>query len=84
MSIPRRRARGPPDRGRGGRWFDGAGSPSATSACGEIVSSRPRLGPCLLSTVHVEPTAAGDLFGRVEAIPRPHVIGRVEEVNRRE
>ncbi|MDL4770765.1 MULTISPECIES: N-acyl-D-amino-acid deacylase family protein [Thermomonosporaceae] len=32
------------------------------------------LGSCSLSTVHVTPEDAGDLFGRVEAIPRRHVI----------
>ncbi|MCX5044319.1 amidohydrolase family protein [Aldersonia sp. NBC_00410] len=37
------------------------------------------LGSCSLSTVHVGATTAGDLFGRVEAIPRQHVIGAVEE-----
>jgi N-acyl-D-aspartate/D-glutamate deacylase len=35
------------------------------------------LGSCSLSTVHVGPTDAGDLFGRVEAIPRRHVIDAV-------
>ncbi|WP_068274171.1 N-acyl-D-amino-acid deacylase family protein [Aldersonia kunmingensis] len=37
------------------------------------------LGSCSLSTIHVGATTAGDLFGRVEAIPREHVIGTVEE-----
>ncbi|MFE7802504.1 amidohydrolase family protein [Nocardia sp. NPDC057440] len=37
------------------------------------------LGSCSLSTVHVGATDAGDLFGRVEAIPRRHVIGTVGE-----
>ncbi len=37
------------------------------------------LGSCSLSTVHVDPVDAGDLFGRVEAIPRQHVIGALEE-----
>ncbi|MFE9574999.1 amidohydrolase family protein [Nocardia sp. NPDC006044] len=37
------------------------------------------LGSCSLSTVHVGPTDAGDLFGRVEAIPRRHVIETIEE-----
>ena len=32
------------------------------------------MGSCSISTVHVEPEDAGDLFGRVEAIPRDHVI----------
>src|SRR4051812_30033437 len=36
------------------------------------------LGSCSLSTVHVDPTTAGDIFGRVEAIPRRHVIDAVE------
>ncbi|WP_194815089.1 amidohydrolase family protein [Nocardia sp. XZ_19_385] len=35
------------------------------------------LGSCSLSTVHVGATDAGDLFGRVEAIPRKHVIEAV-------
>ncbi|OBG14526.1 hypothetical protein A5765_11155 [Mycolicibacterium celeriflavum] len=37
------------------------------------------LGSCSLSTVHVDATDAGDIFGRVEAIPREHVIGAVEQ-----
>lgn len=37
------------------------------------------LGSCSLSTVHVDPTVAGDIFGRVEAIPRRHVIDAVEQ-----
>jgi N-acyl-D-aspartate/D-glutamate deacylase len=37
------------------------------------------LGSCSLSTVHVDAVDAGDLFGRVEAIPRQHVIGHVDE-----
>lgn len=37
------------------------------------------LGSCSLSTIHVGGTDAGDLFGRVEAIPREHVIGAVDE-----
>ncbi|MCW2784223.1 MAG: hypothetical protein JWP74_740 [Marmoricola sp.] len=36
------------------------------------------LGSCSLSTVHVDPVDAGDLFGRVEAIPRQHVIDGVQ------
>ncbi|MGU3501557.1 N-acyl-D-amino-acid deacylase family protein [Mycobacterium sp. C31M] len=36
------------------------------------------LGSCSLSTVHVGGTDAGDLFGRVEAIPREHVIDVVD------
>ncbi len=35
------------------------------------------LGSCSLSTIHVDGTEAGDLFGRVEAIPREHVIAAV-------
>jgi N-acyl-D-aspartate/D-glutamate deacylase len=35
------------------------------------------LGSCSLSTVHVDAVDAGDLFGRVEAIPRQHVIRAV-------
>lgn len=37
------------------------------------------LGSCSLSTVHVDGEDAGDLFGRVEAIPRDHVIAAVNE-----
>ncbi|HZQ32983.1 MAG TPA: hypothetical protein VFB19_14765 [Mycobacterium sp.] len=37
------------------------------------------LGSCSLSTVHVDGTDAGDLFGRVEAIPREHVIAAVDK-----
>ncbi|MFN8088980.1 MAG: amidohydrolase family protein [Mycobacterium sp.] len=36
------------------------------------------VGSCSLSTVHVDGTDAGDLFGRVEAIPRQHVIDAVD------
>ncbi len=36
------------------------------------------LGSCSLSTVHVGGADAGDLFGRVEAIPREHVISAVD------
>ncbi|WP_068269478.1 N-acyl-D-amino-acid deacylase family protein [Aldersonia kunmingensis] len=32
------------------------------------------MGSCSISTVHVEAEDAGDLFGRVEAIPRDHVV----------
>ncbi|QIK67883.1 amidohydrolase family protein [Nocardioides sp. HDW12B] len=41
------------------------------------------LGSCSLSTLHVDPTTAGDLFGRVEAIPRAHVIAALEETRSR-
>ncbi|MDH6247307.1 amidohydrolase family protein [Mycobacterium sp. OTB74] len=37
------------------------------------------LGSCSLSTVHVDGENAGDLFGRVEAIPRDHVIAAVDD-----
>ncbi|MCF3939465.1 MULTISPECIES: N-acyl-D-amino-acid deacylase family protein [Gordonia] len=36
------------------------------------------VGSCSLSTVHVNGTEAGDLFGRVEAIPRHHVIDTID------
>lgn len=32
------------------------------------------MGSCSISTVHVDAEDAGDLFGRVEAIPRDHVV----------
>ncbi|WP_280255555.1 N-acyl-D-amino-acid deacylase family protein [Nocardia wallacei] len=38
------------------------------------------LGSCSLSTVHVDAEVAGDLFGRVEAIPRRHVIDAVGDL----
>lgn len=37
------------------------------------------LGSCSLSTIHVDASDAGDIFGRVEAIPREHVIDAVNE-----
>ena len=37
------------------------------------------LGSCSLSTVHVDGQEAGDLFGRVEAIPREHVISTIDQ-----
>ena len=37
------------------------------------------LGSCSLSTVHVDGVDAGDLFGRVEAIPRDQVIAAVDD-----
>ncbi len=37
------------------------------------------VGSCSLSAVHVNGEQAGDLFGRVEAIPREHVIATVDE-----
>ncbi|EHB47005.1 amidohydrolase [Mycolicibacterium rhodesiae JS60] len=36
------------------------------------------VGSCSLSTVHVDGDDAGDLFGRVEAIPRDHVIDAID------
>src|SRR5688572_4155852 len=36
-------------------------------------------GSCSLSTVHVDPLDAADLFSRVEAVPREHVIRTLEE-----
>jgi N-acyl-D-aspartate/D-glutamate deacylase len=37
------------------------------------------VGSCSLSTIHVDGREAGDLFGRVEAIPRRHVIDTVDQ-----
>lgn len=37
------------------------------------------LGSCSLSTVHGDGELAGDLFGRVEAIPRAHVVRAIEQ-----
>ncbi|GBE67132.1 hypothetical protein MFM001_35940 [Mycobacterium sp. MFM001] len=37
------------------------------------------VGSCSLSTIHVDGVTAGDLFGRVEAIPRDHVIAAVDK-----
>ena len=37
------------------------------------------VGSCSLSTVHVDGDDAGDLFGRVEAIPREHVISTIDQ-----
>lgn len=37
------------------------------------------IGSCSLSTIHVDPSDAGDLFGRVEAIPRSHVVAGLEK-----
>lgn len=33
------------------------------------------MGSCSLSTVHVDPLDAADIFSRVEAVPREHVLG---------
>lgn len=37
------------------------------------------VGSCSISTVHVGGVDAGDLFGRVEAIPRDHVIAAIDQ-----
>lgn len=37
------------------------------------------VGSCSLSTVHASSSDAGDLFGRVEAIPRTHVVAALDE-----
>jgi N-acyl-D-aspartate/D-glutamate deacylase len=37
------------------------------------------VGSCSLSTIHVDGQDAGDLFARVEAIPREHVIDTVDQ-----
>ncbi|HSI26090.1 MAG TPA: amidohydrolase family protein [Aeromicrobium sp.] len=37
------------------------------------------LGSCSLSTIHADPVDVGDLYGRVEAIPRQHVIDHVQK-----
>ena len=37
------------------------------------------IGSCSLSTIHIDGVDAGDLFGRVEAIPREHVINTIDE-----
>ena len=36
------------------------------------------VGSCSLSTIHVDGQDAGDLFGRVEAIPRQYVVDTIE------
>jgi N-acyl-D-aspartate/D-glutamate deacylase len=119
---------------KNGRWFDGAGSPSATrhlgirdgvvaavsavpldeDGCPRVIDAAGQwvlpglidihthydveilespslsesvrhgvtsvfLGSCSLSTVHAGPSDAGDLFARVEAIPRRHVVGALEK-----
>ncbi|WP_199189809.1 amidohydrolase family protein [Mycobacterium sp. ENV421] len=37
------------------------------------------IGSCSLSTIHVGGSDAGDLFGRVEAIPREHVVAAIDD-----
>lgn len=36
------------------------------------------MGNCSLSTVYASPVDCADLFSRVEAVPRPHVLGALE------
>ena len=72
---------------RNGRWFDGTGAPSAVRNIGisaghvTAVSTEEldeahtvATGSCSISTVRVDAEEAGDVFGRVEAIARQHVI----------
>lgn len=37
------------------------------------------VGSCSLSTIHVDGQEAGDLFGRVEAIPRKYVVDAIDQ-----
>ncbi|RDH79625.1 hypothetical protein DVS77_05235 [Mycolicibacterium moriokaense] len=37
------------------------------------------IGSCSISTIHVDGVDAGDLFGRVEAIPRDYVIAAIDQ-----
>ncbi|WP_408066326.1 N-acyl-D-amino-acid deacylase family protein [[Mycobacterium] nativiensis] len=37
------------------------------------------VGSCSLSTIHVDGQDAGDIFGRVEAIPRQYVVDTIDE-----
>jgi N-acyl-D-aspartate/D-glutamate deacylase len=53
------------------------GSPSLRESLRHGVTTI-MLGSCSLSTVHIDGEDAGDLFGRVEAIPRQHVIEAVD------
>lgn len=53
------------------------GGPSLSESLRHGVTTA-MLGSCSLSTVHVGGVDAGDLFGRVEAIPREHVIAAVD------
>jgi N-acyl-D-aspartate/D-glutamate deacylase len=52
------------------------GSPSLSESLRHGVTTV-MVGSCSLSTVHVDGEDAGDLFARVEAIPREHVISTV-------
>ncbi|MET0899473.1 MAG: hypothetical protein ABWY45_16315 [Mycobacterium sp.] len=54
------------------------GSPSLRESLRHGVTTI-MLGSCSLSTVHIDGEDAGDLFGRVEAIPREHVISAVDD-----
>ncbi|KHO25428.1 hypothetical protein QQ44_13855 [Mycolicibacterium setense] len=54
------------------------GGPSLSESLRHGVTTA-MLGSCSLSTVHVGGVDAGDLFGRVEAIPREHVIAAVDD-----
>ncbi|MEB3061471.1 N-acyl-D-amino-acid deacylase family protein [[Mycobacterium] zoologicum] len=38
------------------------------------------VGSCSLSTIHVDGQDAGDIFGRVEAIPRKYVVDTIDEL----
>ena len=53
------------------------GGPSLSESLRHGVTTA-MLGSCSLSTVHVGGVDAGDLFGRVEAIPRDQVIAAVD------
>ncbi len=54
------------------------GSPSLSESLRHGVTTV-LVGSCSLSTIHVDGQDAGDLFARVEAIPREHVIGTVDQ-----
>ncbi|MED5814754.1 amidohydrolase family protein [Mycolicibacterium sp. 050232] len=54
------------------------GGPSLSESLRHGVTTA-MLGSCSLSTVHVGGIDAGDLFGRVEAIPRDQVIAAVDD-----
>jgi N-acyl-D-aspartate/D-glutamate deacylase len=54
------------------------GSPSLSESLRHGVTTV-LVGSCSLSTIHVDGQDAGDLFARVEAIPREHVIGTVNQ-----
>ncbi|MBF6355066.1 amidohydrolase family protein [Nocardia higoensis] len=53
------------------------GSPALTESLRHGITTV-LIGSCSISTVHVGAETAGDLFGRVEAIPRGHVIDAVD------